>query len=159
MTRRLILLLASISILSGCGFALRGNVNLSEALSTVTISGADPAITERLEDALSHNGATTVADDDDSATKIAFNQSEYKREVRTTDDSGLTTSYTLRYLIGYDVISSEGETLQGEQRLTQTKSFSYDPTQQLQADEEEEFLREEMEKEIVQQILRRLSRI
>ena len=159
MTRRLLIILASISILSGCGFALRGNVNLPESLNSIALIGDDPAIMDRLERSLSTNGVNVVAEGFEGAAEIRFSQSQYEREVRTTDNQGLATSYNLRYNVDYDVVSSSGDALQSGQHLSQNRVFDYDPAQQLQADEEEKFLREQMEKEIVLQLMRRLSKI
>ena len=159
MTRRLILIIACISLLSGCGFALRGNITLPPSLLQMAIVGDDPEMIDRLEDSLRTNGVTITDTDSDEASVLNLNRSEYEREVRTTDANGLATSYTLIYKVEYDVTSSQKDKLQSNQKISQTRVFDYDPLQQLQADEEEEFLREEMQKEIVLQLLRRLSRI
>lgn len=63
------------------------------------------------------------------------------------------------YKVEYNITSGDGEELQVAQKLRQTRVLSYSPLQQLQFDEEEEFLQGEMRKEIVLQVLRRLSRI
>ena len=159
MTRRLLIILASISILSSCGFALRGNVVLSDSLNTIALVGEDHAIMNRLDRSLSRNDVNVVDEGTDDAAEIRFTQSLYEREVRTTDANGLATAYNLRYIIDYKVVSSEGEPLQINQHLKQTRVFEYDPAEQLQADEEERFLREEMEEEIVLQLMRRLGKI
>jgi LPS-assembly lipoprotein len=159
MTRRLILILASLSIVSGCGFALRGNVNIPEALSTMAVVGNDLSLVDQLKDALSRGGVNVTDKNDKNAAVIDLGKTDYKREVRTTDSNGLATAYTLRYNVGYNVVNGAGEALQINQKLTQTRVLDFDPLQVLQAQEEEEFLREDMQEEIVLQILRRLSRI
>ena len=159
MLRRLFLILTCVSLVSGCGFALRGSVNLSESLSSIAITGDDPDLMDELTDALETSGANITSLDSQPAAIIELTQSEYEREVRTTDANGLATSYDLRYRVGYDVRSNSGKELQINQRIVQKRVFEYDPLQQLQSEEEEEFLREDMREEIVLQILRRLSRI
>ncbi len=159
MTRRLLLILTCLTLVSGCGFALRGTVNLSDSLSSIAIIGDDPDLVEELRDALETGGANVTSIEDTSAAVLELTQSEYVREVRTTDVNGLATSYDLRYRVGYDVRTSAGKELQINQRIVQKRVLEYDPLQQLQAQEEEEFLQEDMREEIVLQILRRLSRI
>lgn len=159
MTRRLLLLTLSATLLSGCGFALRGNVNLPASINRVTVAGEDLVMIDMLEDALETNGARIAPAGDDQAAVLELTESEFTRDVRTTDANGLATSYTLRYRVGYDMRTAAGDELQINQRLVQRRVFDYDPLQQLQSEEEEEFLREEMQEEIVLQILRRLSRI
>ncbi len=159
MTRRLLLLTLSAALLSGCGFALRGSVNLSESISRVVVEGSDLEMVDQLEDALETNGASIAPSGDKQAAVLELTLSEFTRDVRTTDANGLATSYTLRYRVGYDVRTAAGDELQINQRLVQKRVFDYDPLQQLQSEEEEEFLKEEMQEEVVLQILRRLSRI
>ncbi|MGB5708186.1 MAG: LPS assembly lipoprotein LptE [Arenicellales bacterium] len=159
MTRRLLLILTCFSLVSGCGFHLRGNVDIPDSLTTMAVSGKDPDLVDELEDALESAGVNVTNTEDKSAAVLLLTQTDYEREVRTTDASGLATSYDLRYRIGYDVLSGSGDELQINQRIVQKRVFEYDPLLQLQSEEEEEFLREDMRKEIVLQILRRLSRI
>lgn len=159
MIRRLLLLTLSAALLSGCGFALRGSVNLPDSINRVTVAGADLEMVDRLEDALETNGASIAPAGDEQAAVLELTLSEFDREVRTTDANGLATSYTLRYRVGYDMRTAAGDELQINQRLVQKRVFDYDPLQQLQSEEEEEFLKEEMQEEIVLQVLRRLSRI
>ncbi len=159
MTKRLILILASISLVSGCGFALRGNYEMPESLTRIVVVGDDALLVDQLEDTLEKNGVLVTGSDDETAAIINLGEVDYKRDVRTTDSNGLVTSYTLRYIIDYDVTTGEGEELQIDQHLSQSRVLPYDPLLELQSEEEEEFLREEMQEEIVLQILRRLSRI
>lgn len=159
MTRRLLLILTCFSLVSGCGFALRGNVTLPDSLNKLALIGGEQELNQELEDALEVAGVTIVDEGDETASTMTFSVAELEREVRTTDANGLATAYDLRYRVAYDVRDSAGEELQINQTLIQTRVFDYDPLQQLQAEEEEQFLREEMRQELVLQILRRLSRI
>jgi len=159
MTRRLILFIACASLLSGCGFALRGTVTIPAELSRIAVIGSEPDIVDQMERALSSNGVALSTADDKTAAVLNLNESSFERDVRTTDSNGLATSYNLRYRLGYDVRTGKGEELQINQLITQTRFFEYDPLQQLQSEQEEEFLREEMQEEAILQALRRMSRI
>jgi len=159
MIRRLLLILTCFSLVSGCGFHLRGNVDIPDSLRSIAVSGGDPDLVDELEDALESAGVNVTDTEDKSAAVLLFTQTEFEREVRTTDADGLATSFQLHYRVGYDVLSSSGDELQINQRIVQKRTLEYDPLLQLQAEEEADFLREDMREEIVLQILRRLSRI
>lgn len=158
MTRRLILLVASIALLAGCGFGLRGNIALHESLSPIAVIGDDLELIARLEDALESNGVTITDKDNKTATILNLSRSQYQRAVRTTDNNGVATAYTLRYKLEYEV-AVNGDSRQPNQKLSQSRVLQYDPLQQLQAEQEEQFLRQQMQQEIVLQLLRRLNRI
>jgi len=163
MNRRLLIQLACssllASLLSGCGFALRSSVTISPALSQIKVAGGDIEMVDELEDALRTNGVVVTSEESDSVTLLDLVVSQYQRKVRTTNANGLATAYDLIYKVEYNITSGDGEELQVAQKLRQTRVLSYSPLQQLQFDEEEEFLQGEMRKEIVLQVLRRLSRI
>jgi len=145
--------------LSGCGFALRGKVNLPAELDSVLITGSDREMMSLLEDSLESSGASIVDSENDATAVLDLVNSEFTRELRTSDANGRATSYTLRYEVDYDVRKSNGEEIQINQSISQIRVLQYDPLQELQSEEESEFLEEEMQKEIVLQLLRRLSRI
>jgi LPS-assembly lipoprotein len=159
MTRRLLLIATLASLLSGCGFALRGSVNLPQSLNQVAVTGDDLLLVDELKSALRASGASIADAGDAGASVLELTLTEYDRDVRTTDADGRATAYNLRYRVGYDVRTAGGDELQINQRVVQKRVLDYDPLQELQSQEEEEFLREEMREEIVLQILRRLSRI
>ena len=159
MTRRLLLIAALASLLSGCGFALRGSVDLPDSLQQMSVTGDDLLLVDELKSALKTSGVTVVDAGDPSASQMELTLSDYDREVRTTDSNGLATSYNLRYRVGYDVRTADGDELQVNQRLVQKRVLDYDPLLELQSQEEEQFLREEMREELILQMLRRLSRI
>ncbi len=158
-SRRLVVVAVISALVSGCGFALRGNVTLSEELNSIAVTGKDLEMIKVLEDTLEDSGARIVDSDGEPSAVLDLVNSEFTRDVRTTDSNGRATSYTLRYKVDYDVRKANGDELQINQSLKQTRVLEYDPLQELQSEEEAEFLQEEMQEEVVLQILRRLSRI
>lgn len=160
MTRRLLLIFTCFALVSGCGFALRGNIELPPSLDAIVIDGGEPELVDELSSALETAGSRVVEEEEDEgASVMTFTLSEYDREVRTTDANGLATAYDIRYRVSYDLRDSEGEELQVKQTLAQNRVLDYNPLQELQSEEEERFLQEEMRTELVLQILRRLSRV
>ncbi len=158
MMKNLLLMALTVSLLTGCGFKLRGNTDLSAALNPVSIEGTDRTFTEGLETLLKNNGTTVVDNDVESAT-IVISQSNYNREVRQTNARGLATGYSYRYTVIFEVVDAQGQVIQPKASISQYRTLDFDPEYILEAEYEEEFLREQMEKEITLQIMRRLSRI
>lgn len=159
MTRRLLPVILLAAVLSGCGFALRGSDGLPASLDRVAVDGADFAMVDRLESALSANGASVVDPGDQAAAVLRLLESGFIRDVRSTDADGLATSHTLKYRVAYEVRTAGGDELQASQRLVHEQVAGYDPLRPLQSEQEEALLKAEMQDEIVQQILHRLRRI
>ena len=85
--------------------------------------------------------------------------SDFKRKLSTTDDSGRATAYTLYYSIAYSVKDSDGVTLTPIEKVEQARELEYSAEQELQAEEEEDFLKETMRDEITLIIMSKLSRL
>ncbi len=162
MSKRLALLVLSLTLVTGCGFKLRGDFELSPALSRISIEGGNRPLNEKLREQLEQrrpqSGSAAAEADSDGAT-LFISKSEFQRTVRTVDEKGLATGYDYIYTIDYSVTDSEGAILQPLATLSQHRTLDYEPAQALAIEEEEEFLKQEMQQEIILQLLRRLGHI
>lgn len=154
----LLLTLGALLVLQGCGFHLRGKVELSPAMERVYIEGADPVLISELKRALEFSGASMV-NSAESATSAVVVDSRYVRDVRTLDSRGLATGYRLRYDVRFTVYDPQGEQRYQSPIISLQRNFDFDATQLLQKEGEEEFLKEDMREQIVQRMLRQLSTI
>lgn len=155
--RHLTLLLTGLSLLAGCGFHLRGAIDLPPALARVYVTGADRDLAGRLSDALAGRGA--VVDTAAGAARIDLVEARFEREVLTTDANGRATAYLFRYRVVFDVTGGDGARLQAAESLSLARAFDYDPNYELQIEQEVRFLETEMRREAVLRMLRRLARL
>ena len=158
MSKRLVLILRSLTLLSSCGFKLRGNFEMPASLSQVVIDGGERELVDQLKELLVKSGSTVLASGAEVAS-INITKSEFEREVLTTGANGIATSFNFRYLVDFNVTNAEGKVLQAPVSLNQIRNLTYEAGNELEVEDEEEFLKEEMEKELVLQIMRRLSRL
>ncbi|GJL81043.1 MAG: LPS-assembly lipoprotein LptE [marine bacterium B5-7] len=152
----LLTILSAALLLQGCGFHLRGKVELAPELASVYVDGPDPDLVADLEDALDFSGAEIVSSADVS-TSVVLIDSRYERDVRTLDNRGIATGYILRYNARFGVLSPEGEKRFQSDIIRLRRNFDYDATQALQKEVEEEFLKEDMREQIIQRVMRQLS--
>ena len=156
------LLLTGLSLLAGCGFQLRGNIDLPPELARVSVVGADRDLVDRLSDALAQRGAT-VTDSAAGVVTIDLRESRFTREVLTTDIDGRASAYTLLYRVVFGVTTGDdtpiSASLQAAESLSLKRAYDYAPNQELQAEQEVRFLKTEMRREAVLRMLRRLSRL
>jgi outer membrane lipopolysaccharide assembly protein LptE/RlpB len=83
---------------------------------------------------------------------------KFTRTVRTINTRGKVTGYILRYDVSYRVVNEAGDELR-DSTLALQRDYNFDPNQVLQAEEEEEALREDMIEELTQRIMRQLVTI
>ena len=158
MLKRFVLMIVAASLISGCGFKLRGDFTMPEALSTVSIEGGNLQLNEQLTAYLERSGASVVDSGEDSTT-IVFTRTEFDRTPGTTNADGLATGYNYEYIVDFEVNDAEGENLLPNSTINQFRSLSYEAGNELEVEREEEFLREDMEQDISLQIMRRLARL
>jgi outer membrane lipopolysaccharide assembly protein LptE/RlpB len=128
------------------------------SLSQVVVDGGDREFVDQLKELLVKSGSTVLEKGAEVAS-INITTSEFEREVLTTGADGIATSYNFRYLLDFNVTDAEGTVLQAPVSLNQIRNLTYEPGNELEVENEETFLREEMEKELALQIMRRLSRL
>lgn len=154
----LLMTLGAFLMLQGCGFQLRGKVDLSPTLGSVYVEGADPDLVADIKQALDFSGATLVSSAEAAESALLID-SRYERAVRTLDSRGIATGYVLRYDVRFAVMGTEGERRFQSSVISLRRNFDFDSVQVLQMESEEEFLREDMRKQIVQRVMRQLSAI
>ena len=151
--------LAGLSLLAGCGFHLRGTIDLPPELARVYVSGADRDLAEHLADALAMRGAVIMNNPDAGATHIDLTDARFEREVLATDADGRTSAYTLYYRITFRVTGGDGASLQSDTSIALQRAFDYHQNRELQAEQEMRFLETDMRREAVSRMLQRLARL
>lgn len=156
MTKRFFSVLALSILVAACGFKLRGQIPIPESLSVMSVESSDRIMRQELVEGLDFAGVTVVQSAAEALAALDLHSVKYDRQVRTIDDRGKVTGYLLIYTVDYKLTSSEGENLRQAQVSTR-RDFNFDPEQVLQAEIEEKTLREDMARDLTQQILRQLS--
>lgn len=142
--------------LSACGFHLRGKINVPTQLQVVSINSNDSNLAQQLTKNLEANGIQIV--DEQGTAQINLNDVIYHRDVNGTDANGLATSYEFSYTLQFEAIDDQENKLSSH-ALSQQRTLAYDPTNELLFEREEDFLKEDMQEELVTQMLRRISAI
>jgi LPS-assembly lipoprotein len=157
MTRSAPVLLLSL-LLAGCGFHLRGQLDLPRPLEAAYISGVPRSSPLAQEVAFIVTGAGGRVVDDPAAAsgRLAILGEDYDRRVLSVDSSGKVSEYELRYAIRYALHGPDGAVIVPEQSVSGTRSYRFDPVNVLGTGEEEAVLREELRRQTVTQMLRRL---
>ncbi|MDH3281476.1 MAG: LPS assembly lipoprotein LptE [Gammaproteobacteria bacterium] len=146
-------------VLTACGFHLRGHVSLSDKLSPLAVQTADLELREALVDLLETSGAQVVDEPGTAKAVLRVQDINYERRVRTIDSRGKVNGYLLVYSVNYKVETPGGDDLSALTPLSVRRDFNFDSNQVLQKEDEERDLRFEMERDMAQRIVRRMSRI
>ena len=157
-SRVFLLFVLSVSLfISGCGFHLRGQIEVPESLMRLQVVGEDIELNELIIKSLKFSSIEIVEPGGDSAV-LDLTNSTYEKEVIGTDSNGIANNYKLKYVVNYVVYDAEHTKLQA-QTVSQDRSLVYDPDNILVFEREEVFLVKDMRQELVTTILRRMSKI
>jgi LPS-assembly lipoprotein len=80
-------------------------------------------------------------------------------EPLSVSDAARVQEFLVRYRVELEVVDASNAVLLPLAPIELTRDFSYDETQALGAAAEEELLRKELRREMVQQVLRRIERL
>jgi len=160
--------------LGSCGFHLRGSVNLPESMATTYIQDSVPnsMILPTLRRAFLKNGivlvasinsvSNDVADADKSTTNppvaiLQLTSEHFDRRLLSTGTSTRIKEYQLNYTITFSLKNQKNETLLPDQTVNVTKEQTFDEAQVLSKTTEQKKLQQEMMRDAVRQMVRRLQ--
>jgi LPS-assembly lipoprotein len=146
--------------LAACGFQLRGSASVPEALKTLYIQGVNTQQDEfgiELKRALVRNGIRVVDDYEKGASLFTVLENRFERHVLSVGSDAKVREYEIETWVVYQVSDENGELIGNKQRVEARRDYQFDRGQILAMDEQERVLRDDLNKQMVQSILRRLS--
>jgi LPS-assembly lipoprotein len=144
--------------LSACGFHLQGRTPLPEAFSYTYIETKDEQtdFVQDLRKALLASGAKVIRTQGSSGATIDVHADELTERVLSVSARNIPTEYELTYKVEFSVTSS-GKPLIEHEEISATRDFSFDETELLAKEREQEILREALARDLVALVMRRLA--
>lgn len=149
-----ILILASILALSACGFQMRGTADL--AFKTLYIQGGNLTIKKDLIRSLKVNGVTVVDDPQKAELFLELIRERRQQNILSLSGGGLVREYELVYFVDFRLRSPDSEVWGPVQKIEGRRDYSYDDTQLLAKQFEQDRLYEDMRNDAVREIMRLL---
>lgn len=154
-------LIASLSLV-GCGWHLRGSEDQSFAIN-INVQGPGTAsagnFVGAFGTALTGSGGAIVPNAYTARGIIYLYQAVYRRQSITLSRIGQSTGFDLSYRVVYEVRSPIGEVLQPRKEFEIKRDYFNDQSLPLAQLYEETKIREEVEKEAAQSLLRRVVNV
>jgi len=154
--RSLSIFVMALSLLTACGFQLRGAVNLSQDVAPIAIQrnnlfdlGSD------IRSVLETNNIDVTESVSAAKSVIKLISESQSRRVLSVDGSGRATEYLLIYSVRYGLESQSFEA--AEFTAKQQRSLLFDPDAVLAVENEAEMLYADMRKDVARLILMKLQ--
>ncbi|NQZ29779.1 MAG: hypothetical protein HRU06_00810 [Oceanospirillaceae bacterium] len=145
------------TLLTGCGFTLRGNIELpisAQSLWLVTDSHKNSLFQQQFKLLAQQNNLTL---DEDAELKIVITRINFRKITTTLDADADVDEYTLRGELSFDIIGSDEEQLAGNLEAFSERTFQYDANDAAASNSREAFLNAELWRDLSQQILRQYA--
>jgi LPS-assembly lipoprotein len=144
------------TVLSGCGFRLRGTADLP--FTTVYVPGATGGIALDLARSIqAGTNAKVVTDPKEADAILQFTAEAREKEILSLTGAGRVREFRLRYRVGFRVHDGKGNDYVPQSTLELTRDVTFNDSEVLAKETEEQLLFRDMQGDMVQQIMRRLS--
>ncbi len=145
--------------IAGCGFQLRGSADLPTSLQTMYVQGINmqQGLGLELKRGLARNGVTVLSDYQQDSAVLTILDNKFERRVLSVGSDAKVSEFELHVIVLFKVIDGDGNLLIESQSVEAQRDYQFDQNQVLGKDEEERLLQEQLNQQLVQSILRRLS--
>ena len=152
---RTLIVAALLITLSACGFHLRGQGTLP--FSTLFVSGpAAGNLMNELRQTLIRRGVKLVDKQKDSEVTLIVLSDTQEKSILSLSGAGRAQEYELRKRIEFRIVDAKNPDLPAAEILSK-RVVSYSDAQILGKESEEALLYRDMEKDAIQQLLRRIA--
>lgn len=148
-----------ISLLTGCGFQLRGTIDLPTGIEPFYISSSnvsDPLYLELLNifNANELRLSTTPAE---ANYRLVIGKQKSDRRSTSVGNDGRIAEYQLIESVSFLIKDKQGATASGPTELTERRILQNDPNRVISTESEERLIRTEMKKSLARKLTRQLS--
>ncbi|WNC71246.1 LPS assembly lipoprotein LptE [Thalassotalea psychrophila] len=149
--------LLTVTILTGCGFHLRGDYLLPDEMQTLYVSSQDPhgELTRFVKTHLKDNDVKVMNKSGANIPELRILKDLLNRRTLSLFENGQVAEYELTYSVRYEVRFENKETQRYNFDLT--RNYQDDPDRALAKSRELSLLRKEMRIEAASTILRNLA--
>ena len=143
-------------LLTSCGFHLRGVADMPPEFAEMRVVDAGDAsdIIYDLSQALQERGINVT---DTAAMTMRIRGESFSKRVLSVDSSGQATEYELIYKVWFGLLGTEGRVWVPDELVSIQRDLQFDAQAVLGSSSEESLLQDEMRRDAIQQIIRRLE--
>lgn len=155
------MLLTGALFLQGCGWHLRGAEPLPPELQTLHLQTANDngSFARSLKRSLKASDVTLTDSANEAPYSLKVSDISNSSRTLSVTSSARVAEYEITSSVSYSLINREGKQLVAPTLLSTERTYLYNSNNATSAFEEENLLREEMQRDLVQQLIRRYRAI
>jgi LPS-assembly lipoprotein len=146
------------ALLTACGFHLRGQAALPFESLYISSNASELEFANQLKRAVRSGSQTKIADDAKEAqATLSILDVHRERVILSLSTSGRIQELSLYYHVSFAVADSDGKQYLPPNQIVLRRDLTYNDTDVIAKEQEEELLYRDMENDAVQQVMRRLQ--
>ena len=156
--KRTVASLLAMAALAGCGFHLQGRQPMPEAFAYTFIDTKDEQtdFVQDLRKALLASGSKVIRTQGSSGATVSVHEDELTERILSVSARNIPTEYELTYRVKFSVTAG-GKTLIDNEEISATRDLSFEESQLLAKEREQEILREALARDLVALVMRRMA--
>jgi len=149
---------ATLALLAACGFHLQGHTPLPAVVKTPYVEAPDRQsdFIQSLRHDLLTSGAHLAEEKSDSTAVVSILKDNVARRVLVVSTTNQPVEYEVTYTVAFSV-SAAGRELLPAQEISATRTYSFEEQLLLAKGHEEEVLRQDMARDLADEVMRRLA--
>ncbi len=154
-----LLLAVSVLTLEGCGFRMRGSVDVPINMPTTFVQGADKyrGITPTIKRILRSSGVQLTENPKQAELIIKiYGEKQTRRVLSVGASNAKVREYELNYQVDFG-LDRGGKTLVDKQTISLVRDFTFDETAVIAKQNEENMLYKDMQSNAIRQLLQRVQ--
>lgn len=157
MLNRKKILLVIFLCLSGCGYHIRGNIELPQGMENIYVEAASAPLQQEIQKALKSSQGKLVSSPTDAGTVIKFAAEDMSSRVMSLNTAGRANEFQLIYRLIFSIYDPTGKLLLADQKVNIKREYFNDQTDILGKSNEETVIRSEMYQQAVSSIMSRIT--
>lgn len=150
-----ILLMGLLMSLAGCGYHLRGSIEMPETLKKIFIFGASPQLQTEMSSMIKASKGQIVGSPNDAGVVVKILREDMRSRVLSIGSTGKSSESELEYYLSFQFFDNQEKPLMEEQLIELSREFFNDQTAVLAKGNEEQLIRKEIYKQVARMLLAR----
>ena len=150
----LVLLLAALT--AGCGFQLRGTATLPFATIAIALPEGNE-LRNQLQQGIEAQTATRIADSGHAQVRLLVIADSPQKNILSLSSAGRVREFQLVRILAFRVVDADGREYLPATTLRAARAITFDDTRVLAKESEEQLLWRDIQSDLVQQVIRRLT--
>jgi LPS-assembly lipoprotein len=148
-------LILFLSLLTACGFHLRGSITLPDELKNLYLFGESAALKTEIEQILRSSKGKIAASPNEAGVVIKVMKEDLRRRILSIGSTGKSSEFELNYYLRFQIYDKQEVALMDEQTIELSREYFNDQTAVLAKEGEEAIIRKEMYKQVARMLIAR----